>query len=369
MSHPVAAAALAGAPRERGWGWFVVSLVVALAVSLIGFWTPSLALLGAGIRFLLPIEQFGLLVAGGVAACSVVAWWSGGRFLSALGWCGWFAVLLWRWPLPGGGYGEFVRGWVLVLGATFGLVGLISLGRPFFERSATAVALAAVLVLSATGMRSGGLSEGLQRTVAVFDVQVAARVGASLSVWRERRSDPAWLTVTDRVPAVRGTADRVVASLENRSPPVLLLPALLVLESLVALALAWAIWHRLARVRLGPPLSRTQDFRFGDQLVWGVVVGVTVLLVPGLGAWRGAGVNLLIVFGALYALRGFGVCLSWIPERWAVIPAVLLLLGVSLLGPVRVLVIVLAVTLGLGLGDTWRDLRRAALPRDSAPRP
>src|SRR6185503_17639405 len=84
----------------------------------------------------------------------------------------------------------------------------------------------------------------------------------------------------------------------------------LALESILALAIAWSMYHRLSRARLGPPLGPLRDFRFNDQLVWGLIVGLTIVFLPTLTSVRAVGNNLLVFFGALYAVRGLGV-LSW----------------------------------------------------------
>jgi hypothetical protein len=128
------------------------------------------------------------------------------------------------------------------------------------------------------------------------------------------------------------------------------LPALLALESFAILALAWSLYHRLARARLGPPLARLREFRFNDQLVWGLILGVTLLVLPALADLRGAGLNLLVFFGALYLLRGFGVLTWFLAPRGL---AMALLVGVALLLPP----LVGAAALWFGLGDTWFDWR------------
>lgn len=138
---------------------------------------------------------------------------------------------------------------------------------------------------------------------------------------------------------------------------VLLSPALLALESLLALALGWASYHRLARTRIGPPLASIRDLRFNDQLVWGLVVGAILVALPNLSAFRVAGFNLLCFFGALYALRGVGVLSWWIPERAALALLLVLVVLVFVLGPVLVLTTIVAVCFGVGLSDTWRDFR------------
>jgi hypothetical protein len=143
-------------------------------------------------------------------------------------------------------------------------------------------------------------------------------------------------------------------------------PALLALESLAALALAWATYHRLGRARLGAPLRPLRDFRFNDQLVWGLIVGLTIMLLPTLTSLRGAGKNLLVFFGALYAVRGFGV-LTWFmaPGSLGITLTVgFIMLCVPLLNVFAALAFIMAgiASLALGLGDTWADWRSRARP-------
>jgi hypothetical protein len=128
---------------------------------------------------------------------------------------------------------------------------------------------------------------------------------------------------------------------------------LLALESLAALALGWGVYDRLSPIKIGPTLGPLTEFRFNDQLVWGVAVGATLCLLPAFAEGRNAGLNLLIFFGGLYVVRGLGV-LGWIARgRYPVIIILILI-------PVWAMLGVLA--LALGLGDTWLDLRRRARP-------
>jgi hypothetical protein len=145
-----------------------------------------------------------------------------------------------------------------------------------------------------------------------------------------------------------------------------LAPSLLLLESLAALALAWTTYHRIARTRLGAPLAPLKDFRFNDQLVWGLIAGLAMVFVPALDFMDPVGRNLLVFFGALYAIRGFGV-LSWFlaPGTFAG----MLIVGFAMLWwPVLNLVafsgfmLLALAAFGLGLGDTWADWRRRARP-------
>ena len=113
---------------------------------------------------------------------------------------------------------------------------------------------------------------------------------------------------------------------------------------------------------MGPPLGALAGFRFNDQLVWGLVVGGTFVLLSSLAQLRPVGANLLLFFGALYALRGLGV-LRWLAtEKVVALGALGLALLVPVLGPVLVGGSLAAVALALGLADGWGDWRRRAGP-------
>ncbi len=355
------------APRERGWRWLVLALAAALAVSRVAVWPASLALIAVVVRWLFPVEPFLLLVMVGVGACAVASWARGGRVTAVLATL--LGVMLWVWwsgrPVAGG-LRAFEHGWALMVGACFGWSCLPAGGRPFFGRVLPAIAIAGVVIMALVAWRTPAGGTGLASR---FEETLDLRRGQALMVWQDRVRDPSWMALGARVPSVVRSAERTAAWLASAEPPVRILPALLVLETLAALALAWALWHRLTRTRLGPPLAPLSQFRFSDQLVWGLVAGATLVLLPSLEGWYDVGVNLLVVFGALHALRGLGVLLWWLPERWAVLPLLVMLVCLPLLGPVPVLATVAVLALGLGLGDTWRDFRRTAQPLRPDPRP
>lgn len=359
----------ATAPRERGWRWFVLALVAVIAATLAPAWPPALALIAGYVRIALPFEQLALLAFVVLAACAVVGWWAGGRLGVAV-----FSVALAGWvlielPLAAEGYGSFVRGWALALAASFGIVSVASGQRPFLTRAVAAVALA--FAVWEAGVAVGvSPSTPFSDSVRMLDVDYQRRLAEALEQWKGRTASGAWQTFAERLPQVAARADVVAARLETlevdddaRSGSwwVLLAPALLAIESVLALALAWTSYHRLTRVRIGPPLGALRALRFSDQLIWGLVVGATMAVLPTLVQWRVAGVNLLVFYGALYALRGAGVLSWWMSDRVALYALLALVLMVSLLGPVLVLLALLLLTLAVGLGDTWRDFR-AALP-------
>lgn len=376
MTDAVALGATATAPVERGWRWFVLALALMVAISAVPLWPPALALVGGAIRLLLPVEQFALLVLVATAACAVVGWWAGGRLVIAVLWSAVAGWLLWKVPLSPDGYGAFARGWSMVLGASFGLVCFATASRPFLSRAIAAVALAGVVTLvglAGRGSTGGGVLDAPSRMLS-FEYQ--RRLDEALSAWRRRTDSQAWQTFARGMPDAAARAERSAAVLGAlgqapsgtdrsvpRGPLLLLAPALLALESVLALALGWAAYHRLSRVRIGPPLGAVRDMRFSDQWIWGLVVGFTVLLLPTLAEWRPVGMNLVVFFGLLYAVRGVGVLLWWIPDRWAWLVPVGLVVLIPLLGPLRVVVALATLAFGIGLSDTWRDFRSGAVSR------
>lgn len=366
MAGVVAPGSAATAPQERGWRWFVVALVLMVAITAAPVWPAALALLAGLVRLLMPVEQFALLVLVSIATCAIVGWWAGGRVLLSLAWVLLAGAVIWFVPLPLQGYGAFVRGWALSLGASFGLVCLATSARPFLGRALAAVALAGAVSVAGFATRAPLDGSAFDEPSRMLGAEYQRRLGESLALWQSRTDGASWQAFARSMPEAAGRADRLAAVLAalgqpapgaSRGPLLLLSPSLLALESLLALGLGWAAYHRLSRVRIGPPLGQLRDLRFNDQLVWGVVVGVTLLLLPTLSDWRAPGANLVCFFGTLYALRGAGVLTWWIPDRIAVGVLVALLILIPLLGPVWVLAIVLATTFALGLGDTWRDFR------------
>ena len=139
-------------------------------------------------------------------------------------------------------------------------------------------------------------------------------------------------------------------------------PAFVILQTFAGLALAWQ-WHvRLAQVPLGPPLGAFRDFRFGDQWVWGLVTALLVWTVPKLVLLKGAALNVGLILGALYLLRGAAILVAlagaaglptWTLVAGAVVACVLLL-------PLLVLVPSLWT---LGVFDTWLAFRQRRLGR------
>ena len=351
MTEP-ASVAPTPAPTERGWGKLLIATVAFLIIP---------AQLGA----LLPIDQAMVLLVPAIAACALVGWWAGGRPFLAIAWVAIATLMTVQTGSPPSPFYNLVRGWSLLLAGSFGLVCLFTTTRPFFARAllALGITLALATVMSLLGPVT--LSQATKTVAGEFarrDAEVMAAINGVI------QSHPKeWADLSAKIPRLASLPTEAEKELDALSKAgVAVFPALLALQSLAALALAWAVYHRLGRARLGAPLRPLREFRFNDQLVWGLIVGLTIVLLPTLTSLRGLGKNLLVFFGALYAVRGFGV-LSWFMAPGSL--GVTLAIGfILLLAPVVNIFALLAFTmlgvasLALGLGDTWADWRSRARP-------
>lgn len=346
--------------RERGWASTVAVLLVGLAVAAAPLWPPAAGLFAALVRVAVPIEQTMLLVALALAACTLVGWWVGARagmLVVWLGLAGW--VLAQPLPTAPAGYAPLARGWALVLAGAFGLVSVATPAQRFLPRALGAIGLASAVTLG-VALVGGRDPRGLTTVMAA---EYERRAGHSLDGWRQARGDAPWLpdgllgggAGAELAARATATAD-VVAALPRHAAR--LAPALVGLESLAALALAWGLYHRLSRTRIGPPLGALRAFRFNDQLIWGLVVGGVMVLVPSLAALDTVGTNLLVFFGALYAMRGVGVFWWWAADKGVALVALGGVLLLAVLGLPAVAATLTAAALLVGLGDTWQDWRR-----------
>lgn len=371
MSRAATRGPAATAPQERGWLGFVLALAAVAAVSVAPVWPAPLALAAGAVRLLLPVEQLGVLVVASVAALAVVGWRSGGRWTTAMVWVAAATYVLQPVSTTVDGYGAFVGGWTVLLAASFGVVCLATPGRPLLGRALAAVALAAAMAVVGLRARQGEGTSAFRVSGRMLGEEYQRRLEGTMTQWDRRAQSAGWRAFATRFPDAAAGAGRVATVLRTAAagaggaPPLVeLAPALLALESLLALALGWAAYHRMARVRVGPPLGPLPMLRFNDQLVWGAVTGATLSLLPTLAEWRLVGLNLVGVFGTLYALRGAAV-LSWYLPDGLALPALLaLLVVVWVVGPGWGLAAVAVGAVGLGLGDTWRDFRAGA-PRRS----
>lgn len=336
---------------KRGWKKLLLALIVFALVPII----PHL-------RALLPIDETMLLFVPAMAACALVGWWAGGRVFSAVLW-----VALAYFMIRGSGsttvFASLLRGWTLLLAGTFGMASLLGASRPFFPRALTAVGVAfgLALIMSSVGpVKLSGTATAISEEFARRNTESLEFLNTAIAT--KDAEGRAW---TEKLPSLASVPAEAEAQLGLMARAgQLMFPALLALESLAALALVWATYHRLSRKRIGVPLAPLSEFRFNDQFVWGLIVGLVILVLPTLASLRGLGANLVLFFGALYAVRGLGV-LAWFMSPGAFATAIvagLVLVFVPVVNVIAVLgFMTLGVTaLGLGVGDTWADWRNRA---------
>ncbi|MBI4502376.1 MAG: DUF2232 domain-containing protein [Gemmatimonadetes bacterium] len=126
------------------------------------------------------------------------------------------------------------------------------------------------------------------------------------------------------------------------------------LKLLAGLALATGLYHRVATHPRGAALGRFRDFRFTEHLGWAAAIPLAIVLLPDLIRAKVAASNMLLLVGALYALRGLAVAAF--------------VAGLAGTGPIATALAVMAaffmlpVVLGggilLGVLDAGMDLRR-----------
>jgi hypothetical protein len=330
------------APREQGWRGPLLALLLVMLLPAV----PPFQLA-------LPVDRVFVLLAPALAACAVVGWRRGGRLPLAVAWTvigGW---VVWTSVAAGGAFALLVGGWSVLLAASAAGVLLSGWGDRFLPRALLAVGIALALGALAVVAAGGGVAS----TLTVLTEELARRTELARSTWIEFTGTAQWTEFLAGTPNAARLAEGM--DLQFRVLPQLgrlLLPALLALESLTALALAWALYHRFGRARLGPPLAPLRELRFHDGFVWCIVAGLLAVVAPVPGVLFALGMNLLAFAGVLYALRGVGVMLWFLsPGRWAtVLLTVVLLLFPHIVG---------VVAAGIGLGDTWLDWRRRPRPK------
>ena len=304
----------------------------------------------SALRSFIPVTETWVLFAASLAICAALGWWNGGGvWLAALAIVlGWYVAIAPAGPGPGT-YRSLVHGWTLLLAAGFGVASLMTPAERFLIRALSAVGIAAAVAFAVTISTPNG-TESVRSAVRG---ELNRRTESTILVVNQMAESPVWRRATERNPGLDSMVtenERDLRSIGERS--VTTAPALIALESLIALVLAWTFYHRISTVPLGPAIGAVRDFRFNDQLIWGLAVGATIFFLPVFADGKNAGLNLLVFFGALYLLRGVGVLSFMMRNRWAgALMIVVTIFAPLLLG---------AVALGVGVGDTWMDWRTRA---------
>ena len=240
-------------------------------------------------------------------------------------------LLVLAFVVPPGPLWHVERGWTLLLGGWFVVALMARPGASFVTRAVLATG-ASLATAAGVVLLAGGWSE-LDWTMAARFAEIADGMA---------RSWPSELADAD------GVLERAAEL------PARMFPALLAIASVAALGVGWWAVGRMARA--DRPLGRLRDFRFPDDWVWFLIVGLLLLLLP-LAGWAvgwapRVGSNVVLFMGALYALRGLAVLVAFVGPH---VPALVVLAVVS----VVLYPIVMAGTLVVGITDTWVDLRAA----------
>ena len=220
------------------------------------------------------------------------------------------------------------RGWAVLLAGGFAISTTLAPGRPILDRSLMGVAIA-----GGTVGAMGALRPDLP---AALDRHVSGQFDRVLAMYDSRAFGS---------PVVDAAVRQFVGVWEA------VYPAMLVLASVSALALCVYLLGRIRGEEAAlPPL---RHFRFSTHLVWVLILGLALLVLPA-GDWADrAGVNMVTVMGGLYLLRGTAVLVwlgaavissGWVIAVWAI--AALALYPVTI-----------GTALVVGVSDTWLDLR------------
>jgi hypothetical protein len=145
-----------------------------------------------------------------------------------------------------------------------------------------------------------------------------------------------------------------------------IVPATLMLETFAGLALAWRWYRHLIPEPLGAPLAPFREFRFADGWVWAIVAAIAACISPLLVGLKTAAVNLLVVLGTLYLLRGAAIVVAAAAAAGVAPGALALgLVMAAVLAPLLVLIVPGLAT--LGVTDTWLEFRRRLPGRSPQP--
>jgi hypothetical protein len=230
---------------------------------------------------------------------------------------------------PRGTLWHVERGWALLLGGWFIVAVVLWPGASLTARAVAATGAAVASAAALIMVRDGW---------AALDETIAAHYGALAE--GVARSWPG------------GRVDNVTLLVWTGEVPARLFPALTAIGSVAALAVAW--WASGRLTGSARPVGRLTEFRFPDALVWLLIAGLALILVPTAEWAPRLGLNLVVFMGGLYAVRGLGVMVDLVVGMVGSNVAVLAVLAVValLLYP-----IVVAGTVLLGVTDTWLDLR------------
>jgi hypothetical protein len=237
-------------------------------------------------------------------------------------------------------YWYFERGWTLLIGVWFVAFVMLLPRSGFVSRAIASVAASAASGYAYLALTRGGFGR-LDNAITAYLRDI---VKTNLPIMEQVFKTKDGTTIPNLPDAMYRMTDLQV----------MLFPALLSIASVAALGAGWWVFRRLA-ARDAQPLRPLREFRFSDHLVWLLVIGAVLMLLPkDLGATHvttRAGSNLVLFMAVLYALRGLAVWLMivGVPGPFGmIVGAVMLIVFFPLMA---------AATMIVGLTDTWLDIR------------
>jgi hypothetical protein len=234
----------------------------------------------------------------------------------------------------------FERGWALFAASWFVVMVVLLPQQRFLVRALSALGAASVTATVFLLLNRGSFT----RLETAVSGRLREAASSALQGW-ERLGAPGAGEAQGSGPAALQELVYRFAELQ-----VLLFPALLALATLAGLAVAWWGYRRVAEGER-EPLAPLREFRFPNDLVWLLIGGLALLLLPAGAAAERVGSNLLTFMAALYALRGLAVLLviGGAPGPFG--------LFVGLLAVLFLYPLVMTATVLVGLTDTWLDIR------------
>ena len=298
-------------PEHTGTGWR--TLAVLFALLLVGSLVPAGMLVGVPLLILIGlrgIRNKGLFIATLLAMFVVLA----GQ----------------RDPLW---YME--RGWAVLLGGSFASVTLVVPQWRLTSKSLAAVGGAflgtTVFCVFASGAWSSiewGVNDRLAAVLGNF-LYALALVSEGQAV------SPVFIAAVNRTVELQAEV----------------FPAVLALESMAALGVAWWLYQRIG-FGDDQALGSVRYFGFNDHLVWVLIIGLLLVFAQLGESPTRVGANFAVFMTVLYALRGVGV-VAFVNGGLTFLGLLMLILGVLFAAP-----ILFGVAALLGIADTWLDLRR-----------
>ncbi len=155
--------------------------------------------------------------------------------------------------------------------------------------------------------------------------------------------------------------DKLRMVVENRSELQNLL--IRIVPGMFAAGLLFTSWMNflisgmLIQKKLGrmPAMAQLNQWKAPDQMVWGIIAGIALILVPA-APLKTLGLNALIVLMTVYFFQGIAIVSFYLEKKKIPLPFRALLYG--LIGIQQVLALMVV---GLGFFDVWMNFRRIGI--------